>query len=82
MSSGRPLFPGSSVKDQLVRIFKILGTPNETSWPDVVKYPDFTSVCALWFDILLHSIVFLYSYCDVLFREILLFLKRSHCKRC
>lgn len=31
--SGRPLFPGSDMPDQLVRIFKLLGTPNTQSWP-------------------------------------------------
>ena len=41
MASGRPLFPGSSVKDQLLRIFKILGTPNEEIWPGLSLLPDF-----------------------------------------
>ncbi|KAI9298559.1 protein serine/threonine kinase [Neoconidiobolus thromboides FSU 785] len=41
MSSGLPLFPGNSVKDQLVRIFKILGTPTELTWPGVSLLPDF-----------------------------------------
>ncbi|KAK3830129.1 MAG: LOW QUALITY PROTEIN: kinase-like domain-containing protein [Linnemannia elongata] len=41
MASGRPLFPGSSVKDQLLKIFKILGTPTEESWPGVSKLPDY-----------------------------------------
>lgn len=41
MASGRPLFPGSSVKDQLLRIFKILGTPNEEIWPGISSLPDF-----------------------------------------
>jgi cyclin-dependent kinase len=31
MAYGRPLFCGSSVKDQLIRIFKYLGTPSEHS---------------------------------------------------
>src|ERR1700722_16600037 len=31
--TGRPLFPGSDVTDQLQRIFKSLGTPNPTTWP-------------------------------------------------
>ena len=33
MASGRPLFPGNSISDQLQRIFKVLGTPTE----DVAK---------------------------------------------
>jgi cyclin-dependent kinase len=41
MASGRPLFPGSSVKDQLLRIFKILGTPDEEIWPGMSLLPDF-----------------------------------------
>ena len=41
LASGRPLFPGSSVKDQLARIFKVLGTPNETTWPGLVDLPDY-----------------------------------------
>lgn len=41
MASGRPLFPGSSVKDQLLKIFKILGTPTEETWPGVSKLPEY-----------------------------------------
>jgi len=41
MSSGRPLFPGTSDADQLRRIFDTLGTPDETSWPSMVDLPDY-----------------------------------------
>ncbi|KAI8999816.1 kinase-like domain-containing protein, partial [Gaertneriomyces semiglobifer] len=41
MASGRPLFPGSSVKDQLLRIFKVLGTPDEKSWPGIQELPEY-----------------------------------------
>ncbi|KAJ3322163.1 cyclin-dependent kinase 5 [Blyttiomyces sp. JEL0837] len=41
--AGRPLFPGSSVKDQLFKIFKLLGTPNETIWPKISELPDYKS---------------------------------------
>jgi len=41
MINGRPLFPGSSEQDQLLRIFKTLGTPNAKSWPGVVDLPEF-----------------------------------------
>ncbi|KAI8848695.1 kinase-like domain-containing protein [Chytridium lagenaria] len=41
MASGRPLFPGSSIKDQLYRIFKLLGTPDETIWPKVGELPEY-----------------------------------------
>ncbi|KAI8055990.1 protein serine/threonine kinase [Syncephalis plumigaleata] len=41
MASGRPLFPGNSVQDQLLRIFKVLGTPNETGWPSITQLPNY-----------------------------------------
>lgn len=41
MASGQPLFPGTSDHDQLLRIFKVLGTPTETSWPTIVDLPEY-----------------------------------------
>ena len=41
MASGRPLFPGISDHDQLVRIFKVLGTPNEETWPSLKDMPEY-----------------------------------------
>ena len=35
-----PLFPGDSEFQQLLHIFKILGTPNERLWPGVSKFRD------------------------------------------
>ncbi|KAI8807081.1 kinase-like domain-containing protein [Cladochytrium replicatum] len=43
MATGRPLFPGSSVKNQLLSIFKILGTPDEKTWPKVAELPEYKS---------------------------------------
>nr|CAB3229426.1 cyclin-dependent-like kinase 5 [Phallusia mammillata] len=40
-NAGIPLFPGNDVEEQLKRIFKLLGTPTEQSWPGVSKLPDF-----------------------------------------
>lgn len=40
-NSGRPLFPGTDVDDQLKKIFKVLGTPTEESWPGVTQLPDY-----------------------------------------
>lgn len=40
-NAGRPLFPGSDVDDQLKRIFKLLGTPTEESWPGLAQLPDY-----------------------------------------
>lgn len=41
MVTKRPLFHGDSEIDQLFRIFRILGTPNNTTWPGVQDLPDF-----------------------------------------
>ena len=34
---GRPLFPGTSESDQLVRIVTVLGTPTASEWGEGVK---------------------------------------------
>ncbi|CAF0761502.1 unnamed protein product [Brachionus calyciflorus] len=36
-----PLLPGSTDLDQLVKIFDLFGTPNETNWPNAKLLPDF-----------------------------------------
>jgi len=36
-----PLFPGDSEIDQIFRIFRTLGTPNESIWPGVTKLPEY-----------------------------------------
>lgn len=43
MASGRPMFPGTSDHDQLIRIFKVLGTPTELSWPSMYELPEYKS---------------------------------------
>lgn len=43
MAQKRPLFMGDSEIDQIFKIFKILGTPNENNWPDALKLNDFKS---------------------------------------
>lgn len=40
-NAGRPLFPGSDVDEQLKRIFKLVGTPTERTWPGVTKLPEY-----------------------------------------
>lgn len=40
MVNGRPLFPGNTDSDQLQKIFKVLGTPSEASWPAIAELPD------------------------------------------
>jgi serine/threonine protein kinase len=57
MASGRPLFPGSSVKDQLLKIFKILGTPTEETWPGVSKLPEYRTDFPAYNPIPLESLI-------------------------
>ncbi|ODV89499.1 hypothetical protein CANCADRAFT_140099 [Tortispora caseinolytica NRRL Y-17796] len=40
MFTGKPLFPGANNEDQLQLIFKLLGTPDERTWPQVVDLPN------------------------------------------
>ncbi len=40
MASGDPLFPAREEEKQLSTIFKIRGTPNETSYPGITELPD------------------------------------------
>ncbi|KAI1729983.1 protein kinase domain-containing protein [Ditylenchus destructor] len=40
-NAGKPLFPGADVDDQLKRIFKLLGTPTEETWPQMTHLPDY-----------------------------------------
>ncbi|CAL9160400.1 cell division control protein 2 homolog A-like isoform X2 [Musa acuminata AAA Group] len=48
MVNQRPLFPGDSEIDQLFKIFRVLGTPNEETWPGVTSLPDFKSSFPRW----------------------------------
>ena len=41
MASGRPLFPGSTVEDELHLIFRLLGTPSQETWPGVSSNDEF-----------------------------------------
>jgi len=43
MVTGRPLFCGTSDSDQLLKIFKVLGTPTLQEWPEIVKLPNYKS---------------------------------------
>eukprot|EP00245_Coleochaete_scutata_P004586 TRINITY_DN17307_c0_g1_i1.p1 TRINITY_DN17307_c0_g1~~TRINITY_DN17307_c0_g1_i1.p1 ORF type:complete len:303 (+),score=45.16 TRINITY_DN17307_c0_g1_i1:204-1112(+) len=48
MVNQRPLFPGDSEIDELFKIFRIFGTPNEETWPGVTLLPDFKSAFPKW----------------------------------
>ncbi|KAM7306689.1 cyclin-dependent kinase 17 isoform X2 [Ixodes scapularis] len=43
MASGRPLFPGSTVEDELHLIFRSLGTPTEATWPGIESRAEFVA---------------------------------------
>lgn len=45
---GAPLFPGDSEIDQIFKIFRILGTPSEDSWPGVSSLPDYKPTFPQW----------------------------------
>ena len=44
----RALFPGDSEIDQLFRIFRTLGTPDEMSWPGISSMPDYKPCFPRW----------------------------------
>lgn len=48
MVTKKPLFAGDSDLDQLYRIFRILGTPNEMVWPGVTKLKDYRTTFPNW----------------------------------
>lgn len=41
MYTGRPLFPGTTNEDQINRIFRIMGTPTERTWPGITQFPEY-----------------------------------------
>ncbi|GAO15002.1 uncharacterized protein UV8b_00486 [Ustilaginoidea virens] len=48
MCTRKPLFPGDSEIDEIFKIFRALGTPDEEVWPGVTSYPDFKSSFPKW----------------------------------
>eukprot|EP01121_Diplochlamys_sp_Union-15-3_P016097 TRINITY_DN5416_c0_g3_i1.p1 TRINITY_DN5416_c0_g3~~TRINITY_DN5416_c0_g3_i1.p1 ORF type:complete len:304 (-),score=36.04 TRINITY_DN5416_c0_g3_i1:90-1001(-) len=48
MITKRPLFPGDSEIDQIYRIFRILGTPNDDEWPGVSKLDNYRITFPKW----------------------------------
>jgi len=41
MFTGRPLFPGTTNEDQLHKIFRLMGTPSERTWPGISQLEGF-----------------------------------------
>lgn len=48
MVSTRPLFPADSEIDLLYKIFQVLGTPNEQTWPGISTLPHYRSTFPNW----------------------------------
>jgi serine/threonine protein kinase len=48
MSNKRPLFPGDSEIDEIYKIFRLLGTPTEKTWPGVTDLPDWNPRFPSW----------------------------------
>lgn len=48
MVTKRPLFPGDSEIDELYKIFRVCGTPNEEVWPGVTALQDWNDAFPVW----------------------------------
>ncbi|OKL61451.1 hypothetical protein UA08_03479 [Talaromyces atroroseus] len=48
MCTRKPLFPGDSEIDEIFKIFRLLGTPDEHTWPGVSSFPDFKPSFPKW----------------------------------
>ena len=48
MCTRKPLFPGDSEIDEIFKIFRVLGTPTEMSWPGVTSFPDYKPSFPKW----------------------------------
>ncbi|XP_027318272.1 cyclin-dependent kinase 1 [Anas acuta] len=48
LATKKPLFHGDSEIDQLFRIFRALGTPNNEVWPDVESLQDYKNTFPKW----------------------------------
>ncbi len=48
MANKKPLLPGDSEYDQLMKTFMLFGTPNEQIWPGVSELPDFKTTFPQW----------------------------------
>jgi cyclin-dependent kinase 1 len=57
MVTKRPLFPGDSEIDQLYKIFRQLGTPDESVWPGVTSLPDWNALFPKWHKSSFHNTV-------------------------
>jgi cyclin-dependent kinase 1 len=56
LTTRKPLFLGDSEIDQLFRIFKVLSTPNEDTWPGVSTLRDFKVEFPKWREVRLNEV--------------------------
>lgn len=61
----KPIFAGDSEIDQLYKIFRVLGTPNENVWPGVSQMPDFRTMFPQWEPQRLHERIHKYNADDI-----------------
>ena len=57
MAMRQPLFPGDSEIDEIFRIFRLLGTPDEAEWPSVRSLPDYKPTFPQWSPVPLEDVV-------------------------
>jgi len=57
MVTKTPLLPGDSEVDELFKIFRVLGTPSEETWPGVTHLPDWSPNFPIWPTLALRKIV-------------------------
>jgi len=48
MAQKKPLFAGDSEIDQIFKIFRVQGTPNENHWPDALKLEYYKPTFPKW----------------------------------
>ncbi|KAJ6125918.1 Cyclin-dependent kinase 1 [Penicillium samsonianum] len=48
MWTGKPLFPANSEIDEILKIFRVLGTPDEEMWPGVTSLPSYEMTFPKW----------------------------------
>jgi len=48
IASKRPMFPGNTDVDQLIKVFQCRGTPREANWEGVSSLPHYLPVCPEW----------------------------------
>ncbi|CAI7645257.1 unnamed protein product [Penicillium viridicatum] len=58
MYTSYPFFPGDDDNDQLSRIFQVLGTPSEHTWPGVSQLPEFNPLFPMYTPIDLRRMIF------------------------